>query len=251
LPGNTAQLSLLDPDVTPWLHSSGLPLRVRSSTRARRLSIRVAAPGLLEVVVPRGVRPAIVEQFVAEHATWIEAARRELGLDKDTVALAPPEAIELKAIGQTFAIGYVTGGKQRLAVSGSKVRIRQPVADSQVFALLRRWLRETGKKTLKPWIGDVAAELGRQPADVHIRLQRTRWGSCSSGRTISLNAALLLVEPELVRYLFVHELSHQWHMNHSSRFSGRVARFEPRYEELDRRLGAAWTELPHWLFAGA
>ena len=58
-------------------------------------------------------------------------------------------------------------------------------------------------------------------------LQRTRWGSCSNSGTVSLNAALLFVEPPLVRYLFVHELCHLIALNHSRRFWAAVARYEP------------------------
>jgi predicted metal-dependent hydrolase len=83
-----------------------------------------------------------------------------------------------------------------------------------------------------------------------MRLQRTRWGSCSAQRTVSLNAALLLLEPELVRYLMVHELCHLRWLDHSRRYWRLVERFEPDFRALDRRLTEAWRELPAWLFAG-
>ena len=60
-------------------------------------------------------------------------------------------------------------------------------------------------------------------------MQRTRWGSCSNSGTISLNAALLFLEPPLVRYLFIHELCHLIALNHSRRFWAAVARYEPDY----------------------
>jgi predicted metal-dependent hydrolase len=81
---------------------------------------------------------------------------------------------------------------------------------------------------------------------VQVRLQRTRWGSCSSSGTVSLNAALLFLEPNVVRYLFVHELCHLVALNHSRKFWTEVARHEPDYEALDRRLTQAWHEIPLW-----
>ena len=63
---------------------------------------------------------------------------------------------------------------------------------------------------------------------------------------MSLNAALLFVEPAVVRYLFVHELCHMISLDHSRKFWAAVARYEPNYEELDRRLSAAWSEIPLW-----
>jgi predicted metal-dependent hydrolase len=104
---------------------------------------------------------------------------------------------------------------------------------------------------LTPWLLRESAVVGHRPSNVQVRLQRTRWGSCSNSGTVSLNAALLFLEPELVRYLFVHELCHFISMNHSRKFWSAVARFEPDYRALDRRLTAAWNEIPLWAHAPA
>ncbi|NIP70294.1 MAG: DUF45 domain-containing protein, partial [Planctomycetales bacterium] len=47
----------------------------------------------------------------------------------------------------------------------------------------------------------VARELDIAPRRVQVRTQKTRWGSCSSTGTVSINACLLFLEPALVRYL--------------------------------------------------
>jgi len=43
---------------------------------------------------------------------------------------------------------------------------------------------------------------------LQIRSQRTRWGSCSTRGTISLNLCLLFQRPAVLQYLMVHELAH-------------------------------------------
>ena len=45
---------------------------------------------------------------------------------------------------------------------------------------------------------------------VLIRRQRSRWGSCSTRGTISLNCCLMFQRPQVVRYLMIHELSHPY-----------------------------------------
>jgi predicted metal-dependent hydrolase len=81
-----------------------------------------------------------------------------------------------------------------------------------------------------------------------IRRQRTRWGSCSTRGTISLNCCLLFQRPEVVRYLLIHEMSHVRHMNHSARFWELVSRYCPDFRRLDRELLDGWRCVPSWVF---
>ena len=64
----------------------------------------------------------------------------------------------------------------------------------------------------------------------------TRWGSCSSNRTISLNIGLMQV-PEVLRdYVILHELAHLNHMDHSPEFWAEVGSHDPRYKDHRRKL---------------
>jgi predicted metal-dependent hydrolase len=133
-------------------------------------------------------------------------------------------------------------GQGLLALSGdvrNKHLIRQ---------LLRRWLVERSQEVLAPALEACARELGFSFERIIVRRQRTRWGSCSTRGTISLNCCLLFQRPEVVRYLLIHELVHTLHMNHSRRFWQRVARHCPEYESLDRELLDGWRRVPSWVF---
>jgi hypothetical protein len=225
------------------------PLTVRESARARRLTLRLLPPHTLELVVPRGTRAAEVAAFVNAHRGWIEKAKRDLETCRPIRSEGLPERIELKAIGESWAVEYrhdreaVPG--YRMAGATLEVRTRD-ASRHGAEASLRGWLLDQADYHLAPWLLRESAIVGHRPANVQVRLQRTRWGSCSNSGTVSLNAALLFLPPEIVRYLFVHELCHFMSMNHSRRFWSAVARFEPDYELLDRRLTAAWNEIPLW-----
>jgi len=72
----------------------------------------------------------------------------------------------------------------------------------------------------------------------HCRLTHaaTRWGSCSSNRTISLNIGLMQV-PEILRdYVILHELAHLNHMDHSAAFWAEVGVHDPHYKEHRKKL---------------
>lgn len=64
----------------------------------------------------------------------------------------------------------------------------------------------------------------------------TRWGSCSSSGTISLNIGLMNVPEPLRDYVILHELAHLNHMDHSPEFWAEVQNHDPRFKEHRRKL---------------
>ena len=64
----------------------------------------------------------------------------------------------------------------------------------------------------------------------------TRWGSCSSNRTISLNIGLMKL-PEVLRdYVILHELAHLNHMDHSKAFWAEVGSHDRNYKNHEKKL---------------
>ncbi|MDO4741985.1 MAG: M48 family metallopeptidase [Candidatus Saccharibacteria bacterium] len=64
----------------------------------------------------------------------------------------------------------------------------------------------------------------------------TRWGSCSSNKTISLNIGLMKLPEPLRDYVILHELAHLNHMDHSKAFWAEVEKHDKRYKEHEKRL---------------
>lgn len=251
----TEQLGLFEPrgEQRP-AERARAPLSVRESRRARYLTLRLVPPHTLELVVPRGTRVAAVSAFVHEHRQWIEDARRQLEQWRPLRSEGLPQRVELNAIGKSFDVDYRHDphGPVRCRARGSVLEVSTREADRRgADQALRSWLLDEADYHLAPWLLRESQVVGRRPSNVQVRLQRTRWGSCSSSGTVSLNAALLFLEPPVVRYLFIHELCHMIALNHSRKFWSAVARYEPDYEALDRRLTAAWTGIPLWAHPAA
>lgn len=66
---------------------------------------------------------------------------------------------------------------------------------------------------------------------IRIGDQKTRWGSCSSNKTLSFSWRLMLAPPRVLDYVVVHELCHLTYMNHSKEFWAKVASIDPDYRE--------------------
>ena len=234
------QLSLFE------TRSSGDPFAVRISPRARRLTARVHVGGRVEIVVPIGVNAHTVRDFVQRFTPWID--RKVAAMQCVTAPEEPvPRSVEFAATDENIAVEWRKGPKRALVHTSSGMVLH--AADERgARTLMRSWLKRAAQERLAPRLLQLAAELNYPVARVSIRCQRTRWGSCSTRGTVSLNCSLLFLKYEVVRYLFVHELAHTKHMNHSAHFWRLVEKLEPDYRRLDRELLAGWRTVPGWVF---
>ena len=92
------------------------------------------------------------------------------------------------------------------------------------------------KETITKRVSYFARLMGVSYRNITIREQKTRWGSCSSEKNLNFNWKLILLAPELLDYVVVHELAHRREMNHSKNFWKIVEAELPDYRERRRRL---------------
>ncbi len=200
----------------------------------------------MEIVVPIGVTPKAVRDFVQRFTPWIDRKVAAMQCYTEAAALVP-QAIDFAFSNERFEVEWHSAPKRGLVEHGRRLILHAP-DDNGTRQLLQSWLKHAASKRLAPQLLGLAGDLNYSVGRVVIRCQRTRWGSCSTRGTVSLNCSLLFLRPEVVRYLFIHELAHTKHMNHSASFWRLVERLEPDYRRLDRELLAGWRTVPAWVF---
>lgn len=229
----------------------GSAFAVRESGRARRLSIKVSPRGRVEVVVPKRTRPAEVREFVEANRDWIRQARASFAAEHEPEPFALPDVVKLIGIGREFSVRYepaVDASTVKYRVTRQSVVLSGRTGDEKLcVAALRRWLVNLARREYAPRLRALSGLTGNDFKKLHVRGQRTCWGSHSSSGTISLNFCLMFLDPAQLRYVMIHELCHARHMNHSRRFWNTVGQYEPDYRRLDRDLDEGWKRIPTWV----
>ncbi|HNP64439.1 MAG TPA: SprT family zinc-dependent metalloprotease, partial [Woeseiaceae bacterium] len=224
---------------------------VRESGRAKRLSIKVFPRGRVEVVVPKRTRPADVREFVEAHRDWIQKSRDQFAAEHTPEPFVLPRRVRLDGIGRQFSVEYQPERNAKTVKYRGytyKVVLSGRIDDERLcVSALKRWLLGLAKREFEPQLRALATMSGNSFKKLHVRGQRTCWGSHSSTGTISLNYCLLFLDPAHLRYVMIHELCHARHMNHSKRFWRLVSQFEPDYRRLDSDLNSCWKKIPTWV----
>ncbi len=208
------------------------PVIVARHRRARRYLLRLTDEGGVRLTVPRGASLSAGLRFAETQAAWIAEQWARL---------------RARAMWGPGTEVWYRGVETPLVVEATSVRLgdliiaRDPGEDLR--ACVHRRLRDLAAVELPERCRAAAAECRLEPERISVRDQRSRWGACSSRRTITLNWRLVQMPPEVADYVIRHELAHLLHPNHSRRFWRAVAGICPGWREAERWLRRHGREL--------
>ena len=112
----------------------------------------------------------------------------------------------------------------------------RPRRDYEENSALERIYRKRAKERLLEQTAYFAKIMNVTYGTVRLSSARTRWGSCSARGNLNFHWKLILMPPEVLDYVVVHELAHRREMNHSPRFWAIVEKVLPDYKERRRWL---------------
>lgn len=216
---------------------------VHRSPRVRVTRIQLGADRPLRVIVPDGASDEVAVDALRAKGDWVRSKlqvieqaierRAELGLSRSDVVWDAGEPVPVRLTATPFA-------------RRNGVVLEAPAAATT--AAVDRWYRRRAREYLGQLVGEESARLGRRPKRVVIRDQRTRWGSCSRHRELSLNWRLLLVPEDVARYVVVHELVHLGIPNHSKAFWRELGNACSDWQQASDWLRQHGDEVRHYRF---
>ena len=215
-----------------------IPCRIRRSRRSRRIYISLDEQNQALLTIPmRGtIRGAL--EFLDQCGDWL--------LEQMAKTPKPKSILEYLRDKPTLTLNgkkcrVVFGFTNRCPFCEYKRDEDEVVLRYDPYAINEARIREALKKLAKQCLGERLHLLCEQksieaPSRVTVRDQSSRWGSCSSSRSISLNWRLILLGIGMQDYVILHELAHLKEMNHSKKFWGLLNSYDPRSKHHDRRL---------------
>lgn len=172
--------------------------------------------------------------FVEQHRDWLARARARHAR-KPRVAESWTVGTAVLWRGVMTEIRSADAGEQPVVCLAADV-FPVPSPGGDLRARLEAQFARRAKIELPARTWELAAETGADVKHVTVRNQRSRWGSCSAGGTISLNWRLVQTPDSVRDYIIYHELMHLREMNHSDRFWARVQEVCPRWREAEQWL---------------
>lgn len=217
-----------------------VPVVLRRSTRARRLSLRVSRlDGRVTLTLPQGVPEKEGLLFLAEKADWVAA---QLAGRAEPVRIGLGAELPFEGRG----LRIVTGEGRQVRLGEGEIAV--PGRPDQIAARVQGFLKERARARLVAASDRYATRLGRDYSRLTLRDTRSRWGSCSSRGALMYSWRLIMAPASVLEYVAGHEVAHLAEMNHGPRFWQRVEEIHGPYHAPRRWLRVHGEELHRYRF---
>jgi predicted metal-dependent hydrolase len=201
-----------------------VPLLLVRHRRARRYLLRLLPDGTARVTIPRNGTVKGAMAFAERNRNWLA---RQLALlpEKQPANLPWRAGSQIWFRGELVYVERLGDGRVRFSSEILKV----PEGKVELRSVLQKHLRVLATRELAERVRHHAAVHGFIIKRVTVRNQKSRWGSCSSKGTVSLNWRLIQTPDFVSDYVILHELAHLRQMNHSAKFWQEVENLCPDF----------------------
>jgi predicted metal-dependent hydrolase len=193
--------------------------------RSKHIRVRILNSGLKVTLPPQATENDAMKFINSIRAKLIQKQEKiETGLQKSNILI--DENSKLQTL--TFVVEAKSSVRKNIyfALKSSVLTIDFPVGtdcttpETQQYFWngISYFLRKEAKRLLPDRTKQLADKHGFTFSEVKIQSSKTRWGSCSSTKSINLSLFLMLLPAHLIDYVILHELCHTREMNHGDKF---------------------------------
>jgi predicted metal-dependent hydrolase len=241
-------------------NSGAFAFHLKVSRRRKSVGLTVTDTGELLVHAPRHLSLAAIHEVIDRNLAWIEkkqAERREAAarLEKGKVYYRGQAlSLELRnsgPMGVRLAHGVVQVNLVPPVFKGGLGGICSEATSQDPWPPLLRWYYQQAEILLTGQVRQFAPRMGLAAPPLEVRNWRRRWGECHSDGRLRFNWRLVLLPPESLDSLVVHELAHLLVPGHPLRFWQEVGKYLPDYASRRRWLRLYGAPFLVWKFEPA
>ena len=203
-------------------------------SKRKTLSLSVMKDGAIIVKAPISMNESVINNFIAEKQNWIKDKLSIINKTNDRFE----DIIKYKSFllyGNKY--GLVLSDVKKVEINEDfQIVIPQKTEPDKIIKLLKSWYKKIAKKILQDRLKFIEERIRLKSNTMRINDSKGRWGSCNTIGVISFNWRVILLPPQIIDYVIVHELCHLVEMNHSKKFWSLVQRFLPNYEVLKKSI---------------
>ncbi len=222
----------------------------RVKTNARRLKLSIQHYQVF-LTTPPNISEQKIQAFLKESESWLVHTWNKVYAQNLSGQMPTNgEKITLPLLNQCFEVVLENNHMK----SHGAIHAHQAVVDTvehqlivpieQAGKILKQWVRDQATMHLPQRLNDLAMQHGFEYSTCQVRHAKTRWGSCSAQKSISLNAGLILMPVALLDYVILHELCHTRQLNHSAKFWQEMQKVDVNY--MPHRQQLKQFKLPEW-----
>ncbi len=204
---------------------------VKKRSLAKTVSLKIAPDGRIQITMPPYApllaAKTLIKTSRKQIRELVSQYRKKLSYTKNQ-QIGKSHNLLIQTTAKPSSVKIV--GTQILAEINEAESVESAVNQQLIRSKILAALRKEAKSYLPRRLSFLAKEHGFSFARSKITHSSSRWGSCSSSGTISLNIGMMNLPFELIDYVIIHELCHTRHMNHSTKFWDEVSKFDPHYK---------------------
>lgn len=195
---------------------------IRSNRRT--VGIQIMPDMSITVKAPLFYPPWEVKKLLEKHKDWIE--QKQLAMKVRTADKAPNQYMYL---GKNYPLE--TRPNQKNLIELEDKFYFALAKSTNVKTYLTSWYKQQANKIIGERVKYYAHLAKLNYKSVTITSAETRWGSCSSQKTLNFNWRLIMAPLEVIDYVVTHELAHLTELNHSVDFWETVRKMYPLYRQ--------------------
>lgn len=200
----------------------------------RYLRISISREGRVRLSIPWYVTKSVGIIYLISKKDWVEKHRLiKFSGWKNGQRLTDKITLRLYQAESSKVYSDISNGSLNIYLPKNHKEIKkQEVISNQI----KKFLKNEAEIQLTPFLQKAATSFGYEVKDVKIKSMKSRWGSCSQEKVITLNSSMVRLPLELAEYVIYHELAHTKYLNHGKEFWNEVESKVPDYKERRKKL---------------